>query len=163
MRDSILYDSLFCVITDMRHCWEKRAKKSEKGVEWLSDFVFASSNVRDNFEIKRNFFPFLNDTISLRANQCAFHGYSRMENSRGQRSWCIRHAEMCLKKVTRFPTKNDVASEAVKKFTRILLGSCTGRIEPATCQNYFIEALNSASRDFFFAIAVFLTTCRYMD
>lgn len=139
---------------DMHHCWGKRAKThGERDTEWLSDFVLVSSNVPDSFEIKRNFFPFLNDTISLGANQRTFHGYLRVENSRGQRSWCIRYPEMCLKKVTRFPTKNDVASEAVKKFARILLGSYTERIEPATCQNYFVEAVNSASRDFFFVVA----------
>lgn len=44
-------------------------------------------------------------------------------------------------------------SEAVKKFTRILLGSYAEQIEPATCQNYFVEAANSVSRDFFFVIA----------
>lgn len=68
---------------------------------------------------------------------------------RALRSWCIRFAEMCLKKVTRFPTKHDAASEAVRKFPHILLRSYTERIDPAKCQNYFIQPVNSAHRDFF--------------
>lgn len=56
---------------------------------------------------------------------------------------------MCLEKVTRFSVKHGVASEVVKKFSRILLGSYTERIEPATCQNYFARVANSARRDFF--------------
>jgi len=75
--------------------------------------------------------------------------FAKMQWYPGQRSWCIRFSEMCLEKVTWFSAKHDVASEAVKKFSRILLRSCTERIDPVTCQNYFARLVNSARRDFF--------------
>ena len=58
---------------------------------------------------------------------------------------------MCLEEVTWLSAKHDVASAAVKKFSRILLRntSPTKRIEPVTRENYFARAVNSARRDFF--------------
>jgi len=73
--------------------------------------------------------------------------FAKMQWYPRQRSWCIRFLEMCLEEVTWFFAKHDV--EAVKKFSRILLRSCTERIDPVTCQNYFARLVNSARRDFF--------------
>lgn len=106
--------------------------------------------MQDN--LRSEIFTSLNDNLSL--NQCIYISRIFLRKCSDIRDSAIlviyiRFAEMCLKKVTRFPTKHDVASEAVKKFPHILLRSYTERIEPAKCQNYFIQPVNSVRRDFF--------------
>lgn len=121
------------------------------GHSWVRHFASTRrSGDCKNEILSRSPVGFASFNGSFISNRCMSREYFREDAviSETARSWCIRFSEMCLE-VTWFSVKHDIASEAVKKFSRILLRSYTERIEPATCQNYFARIVNSARRDSF--------------